>query len=165
MTKQLIDIAKENGAKIENLYDNEFAVSLNEPCARRIIFSNEAQLQATINAVNAQSEPIDDGKYYLQRVPSNYLGNSPFWWAVGGNGYTAYIQGAERFSYQDAKKYVDEDPKKWRMYKCFDIDKRLHLVFDSQDFKFLGTDKPCGWPSGYAKLNSHSQTLASKPKG
>lgn len=59
MTKQLIDIAKENGAKIENLYDNEFAVSLNEPCARRIIFSNEAQLRATIDDYNAQnSEPI-----------------------------------------------------------------------------------------------------------
>lgn len=36
------------------------------------------------------------------------------------------------------------------MFKCADVDKRLHLVFDIQDKSRLGTDAPCGWPAGYA---------------
>lgn len=95
-----------------------------------------------------------ENEYYLQRVPSNYLGNSPFWWAKGDKGYTAYILGAKRFTESEAKSYVDDDPKKWAMYKCAEVDKRLHLVFDHQDFSRLGTDEPCGWPSGYAKLTT-----------
>lgn len=89
-------------------------------------------------------------EYYLQNIAAGYLGNAPTWWAKGGNGYTAYILGAERFSREAAQKYVMHDPEKFAMHKCADIDARLHLVFDSQDFENLGTDAPCGWASGYA---------------
>ena len=93
-------------------------------------------------------------EYYLQNKDARYLGNAPVWWAKGGRGYTAYILGAERFRYEAAEKYVRQDPDKFAMYKCADIDARLHLVFDCQDFGNLGTDKPCGWRSGYAALAS-----------
>lgn len=92
------------------------------------------------------------GEYYLQNKNAGYLGNAPVWWARGGNGYTAYILGAERFTKEKAESFLKEDGLKWAMHKCDDVDARLHLVFDAQDFKNLGTDAPCGWASGYAKI-------------
>lgn len=91
-------------------------------------------------------------EYYVQNKDAIFLGNSPLWYGKGGRGYTAYIQGAERFSKEDAEQMVKHDPDKWEMFKCSDVDKRLHLVFDIQDKKNLGTDNPCGWSSGYAKF-------------
>lgn len=89
-------------------------------------------------------------EYYLQNKNAGYLGNSPTWWAKDGRGYTAYILGAHRFSKEEAEDHVKRSPGKLFMFKCADIDARLHLVFDMQDFKRLGTDAPCGWDSGYA---------------
>lgn len=98
-------------------------------------------------------------KFYLQNKDAGYLGNAPVWWAKGGGGYTAYILGAERFTRDQAEKYVKEDKKKWAMYNCAYVDSRLHLVFDSQDFRNLGTDAPCGWKSGYAQPPSAKEKL------
>ena len=64
-------------------------------------------------------------KYYLQRKPSGFLGNSPIWWGKNGKGYTAYISGAERFTEEDAKKKVDENPEKWAMYACDEAEVKL----------------------------------------
>lgn len=89
-------------------------------------------------------------QYYVWRK-SDYLGNSPMWWAKEGKGYTAYILGAERFSEEEAKKLEKDSPEKYRAFKCSEIDCRLHLVFDAQDIPRLGTDEPCGWSSGYAQ--------------
>ena len=89
--------------------------------------------------------------YYIQRIPSGYLGNSPNWWAKDGRGYTAYILGAERFTQEAAFKLVKEDPEKWKAFACDDVDERLHLIYDMQDNRRLGTDAPCAWDSGYAE--------------
>lgn len=89
--------------------------------------------------------------YYVRNKNAGYLGNAPTFWAKGGQGYTAYILGAERFTKEDAEKLVKQDPDKWEMYNCAHVDERLHLVFDDQDKRNLGTDEPCGWSSGYAR--------------
>lgn len=88
-------------------------------------------------------------QYYIQRIPSGMLGNSPVWWAKGGNGYTSYLQNAERFSGEDASKLVI-DSGKYAMWSCEEVNKRLHLVYDIQDKKNLGTDNPCGFGGVYA---------------
>lgn len=89
--------------------------------------------------------------YYIRNKHAGYLGNFPTWWAKEGKGYTAYILGAERFPKEEAEKMVKQDPDKWEMYRCDHVDARLHLVFDDQDKRRLGTDEPCGWSSGYAE--------------
>lgn len=98
------------------------------------------------------SAPVSD-EYYVRNKNAGYLGNSFIWYGKRGAGYTAYINGAERFSKAEAEKMEKEDPEKWQAFPCKDIDARLHLVFDSQDVKNLGTDNPCGWSNTtYAKL-------------
>jgi hypothetical protein len=89
-------------------------------------------------------------QYYIQRKQSQYLGNAPVWYAKEGRGYTSYIQGAERFSEEDAERMIKEDSGNWAMWSCTEVNKRLHLVFDIQDKRRLGTDDPCGWHFGYA---------------
>ena len=101
--------------------------------------------------------------YYIRNKHSGFLGNAPFWWAKAGRGYTAYILGAERFNEKDAMNMVAEDPDKWEAYRCDHVDERLHLVFDNQDKKRLGTSELCGWDSGYAinpNCNSHDDLVA-----
>ena len=70
-----------------------------------------------------------------------------------------YVLGAERFSKEDAEELLNHDPDKWAIYKCSDVDQRLHLVYDNQDNKRIGTDAPCGWPSGYATPPDEITTL------
>lgn len=93
----------------------------------------------------------DTDLFYIRNKHAGYLGNAPTWYGKDGNGYTAYILGAHRFTEIEALRMVKGDPTKWEMFKCQDVDKRLHLVFDIQDAKRLGTNEPCGWPSGYAQ--------------
>lgn len=83
-----------------------------------------------------------DMTYYLQRKHSGYWGNSPVWWAKGGKGYTAYIQNAEKFTSEKAHKFITEDSGKWAIYPCEQIERRLHAVFDMQDFQRLEEDLP-----------------------
>ena len=96
-------------------------------------------------------EALKPQEYYVRNKDAAFLGNSPVWWARDGRGYTAYVQGAHRFTEEEAKKMVMDNSDKWAAFKCSDVDARLHLVFDYQDVKNLGTDKPCGWDWGYAQ--------------
>lgn len=88
---------------------------------------------------------MSNNQYFVQRKPSGYLGNAPVWWAEGG-GYTAYLEKAKRFSSDEAHELLREDPNKWGIFKCPDIEARCHTVFDMQDFKRLGvsTDDDIG---------------------
>lgn len=79
-------------------------------------------------------------KYYLQRKESGYWGNSPVWWAKNAQGYTAYLNFAEKFCEEEALRMVKQDPQKWAAYKCSEIDRRTHRIFDHQDFKRLKQD-------------------------
>jgi len=94
---------------------------------------------------------MENKEYYLRNKDAGYLGNSFVWWAIGGAGYTAYINGAERFTEAEALAMVAQDRNKWEMYDCAEIDKRLHLVFDSQDVRRLGSDEITGQRHAPAK--------------
>jgi len=76
-------------------------------------------------------------QYYIQRYASGFLGNSPIWWAKKGNGYSAYLENAERFSKEDADKILIAAPEKYAMYPCDFIDAHTHKVFDMQDFRLI----------------------------
>lgn len=91
-------------------------------------------------------------EYYVRAKQAGYWGNSFMWYAKNGEGYTAYINAAERFSKKDADKIVKTDPERYEVYACAEIDKRLHYIFDASDVENLGTDKPCAIPDvEYAK--------------
>jgi hypothetical protein len=98
---------------------------------------------------NSEARELEE-EYYVHRK-GTITGNAPAFWAKGGNGYTSYVQGAERFTKSDAEALLNSDPSKWAIYRCKDVDARLHLVFDMQDTRRLGTNEPCGWPFGYVQ--------------
>lgn len=100
--------------------------------------------------------------YYIRNKERGFLGNAPVWYAKNGHGYTAYIQGAERFYETKAIEMVNRDPDKWEAFKCSYVDKRLHLVFDYQDKERLGTDDPCGWDCGYYDQHRVIKNLLAK---
>ncbi len=95
-------------------------------------------------------EELEAEMYYIRNKDAGYLGNSFIWWGKDSQGYTAYINGAGRYTKEESEKICKGNPEKNIMYKCSDIDARLHLVFDSQDLRNLGTNEPCGWRFGYA---------------
>lgn len=72
-----------------------------------------------------------DDLYYLQDIRS-YLGNAPFWWAKDGNGYTAYLERAHRYTYAEAMRQHNarETDVPW---PCSVIDGLRRTVVDIQD--------------------------------
>lgn len=51
-------------------------------------------------------------QYYIQNTRAGYLGNSIMFWAKGRCGYTAKLENAEKFSYEEAKEICLEQPDK-----------------------------------------------------
>lgn len=95
------------------------------------------------------TDEMREAFYYVQDKSRGYLGNAPTWWAHNDQGYTAYLEGAKRFTHAEAIE-VTSKADDLAMYLCSEIDKRAHLVFDMQDFGRIGTDEPCPWRFGYA---------------
>lgn len=90
--------------------------------------------------------------YYIRNKNAGYLGNAWIWWGRNSQGYTAYLNGAGRYTKQEADEICQNNPEKNIAYKCSEIDERLHLVFDSQDAKRIGdSDKSSGWNFPYAE--------------
>jgi len=79
--------------------------------------------------------------YYIQRHASGYLGNAPVWWCKNGQGYSAYLENAEKFTKEDAEKTcgcpIGEKGEKYRAWPCDFIDSRSFTVFDMQYFHEL----------------------------
>ncbi len=50
--------------------------------------------------------------YYIQNKNAGYLGNAIMFWALNSNGYTADLNRAEKFNYEDAKRICQGNPKK-----------------------------------------------------
>lgn len=71
-------------------------------------------------------------EYYVRNKDARFLGNAPVWWAKNGQGYSAYIEKAERFTEARARKLCEEDPSKYEMWPCHLIDAETHIVFDWQ---------------------------------
>jgi hypothetical protein len=76
-------------------------------------------------------------EYYIRNKDAGYLGNAPVWWSKGGQGYSAYLEKAERFSKEDAYKKVNMDSDKFEAFPCDLIDVKTHTVFDCQDIKSI----------------------------
>lgn len=105
---------------------------------------------------------MDNQEFYIHRK-GTFTGNAPSFWAKGASGYTSYVQGARRFKADEAYELYKSDPQKWEMFNCDEVDKRLHLVFDMQDKRKLGTNEPCGQPFGYAELRQQLAKPAVEP--
>lgn len=43
-------------------------------------------------------------EYYIQNKDAGYLGNSIFFWAKNSQGYTAKLEKAQKYSFEEAKK-------------------------------------------------------------
>jgi hypothetical protein len=52
-------------------------------------------------------------RYYVQNIKAGYVGNNPMFWKKNGNGYTSYIDDAEQFTREEARKLVESDADKW----------------------------------------------------
>lgn len=58
-------------------------------------------------------------EYYIENRDSGFLGNSIMFWAKGRNGYTAKLEKAEKFSFDEAKKICKGNPTK---NKAWEVD-------------------------------------------
>lgn len=76
----------------------------------------------------------NEKKYYIQNTERQYIGNSIVFWAKGSNGYTAKLNNAEKFTYEEAKKICQGNPNKNKAWLVDYIDNNqgTALVTDSQ---------------------------------
>lgn len=71
-------------------------------------------------------------KYYIQNTDAKFLGNAPIFWAQDSRGYTAYLERAHRYTYDEAKKICEDNPSKNKAWKCHYIDNKSLKVVDIQ---------------------------------
>ena len=73
-------------------------------------------------------------KYYIQNTKQGYLGNAIVFWKIGRNGYTAKLEQAEKFSYEEAKRICEGNPEKNKAWAVDYIDnnKGTARLTDSQ---------------------------------
>ena len=96
------------------------------------MMDNNVPELAQVSAVRYENEKAAKNEYYLRNKHAGYLGNAPVWWCKNGQGYSAYLERAERWTEEKAAEMVKEDPSKWEMFPCGFIDQRLHQVYDAQ---------------------------------
>jgi hypothetical protein len=79
-------------------------------------------------------------EYYIQNTNAGYLGNSIFFWALNSNGYTAKLENAQKYRYEEAKKICEGNPHKNKAWEVEYIEnnKGTARVTDSQ---YLEKDK------------------------
>lgn len=70
--------------------------------------------------------------YYIQNKDQGFLGNAPVWWANERRGYTAYLNNAHRFSYEEAKNICTINPNKNKAWPCEYIESKIMQVVDDQ---------------------------------
>ena len=61
-------------------------------------------------------------KYYIQNTKQGFLGNAIVFWALGRCGYTAKLEQAEKFSYEEAKEICNDNPDKNKAWPVDYID-------------------------------------------
>lgn len=70
--------------------------------------------------------------YYVQNVNAGYVGNNPMWWKIGANGYTSYLDDAEKFTEEAAKELVKSDRRKWRAWPVDLVESCTYRTVESQ---------------------------------
>lgn len=75
--------------------------------------------------------------FYLQNETAGYCGNSPLWWAKGGNGYTPRLDDAEMFTPSEATKIIrsTSGSHRWKRWPVKLIDRLAHREVDIQDVR------------------------------
>ena len=73
-------------------------------------------------------------EYYIQNKSQGYLGNAIFFWALESKGYTAKLDFAEKFSYEEARRICKGNPDKNKAWEVDYIDnnKGTARLTDSQ---------------------------------
>lgn len=61
-------------------------------------------------------------KYYIQNKNAGYLGNSIMFGALGNNGYTAKLNQAQQYTYEEAKVICMGNPEKNKAWPVEYID-------------------------------------------
>jgi len=60
--------------------------------------------------------------YYIQNTKQGYIGNSIVFWALNSQGYTAKLEKAQKFTYEEAKKICEGNPEKNKAWAVEYID-------------------------------------------
>tara|TARA_R110000868_G_scaffold380982_2_gene647330 strand:- start:294 stop:581 length:288 start_codon:yes stop_codon:yes gene_type:complete len=95
---------------------------------------------------------MSEALYYVQNLQAGYVGNNPMFWAIGGRGYTSYIDRAEKFSEADARAMVDRDSRKWRMWSVAEVEPHIYRTVECQTL-FAEHEKKA--PPALAKATTH----------
>jgi len=76
-------------------------------------------------------------KYFLQNLNAGYLGNSPFWWAEGGNGYTVNIDEAKLFTKEEADLTIKstKGTHRWKIWPEKRVQSAIYRTVDMQKLK------------------------------
>ena len=61
-------------------------------------------------------------KYYIQNVKAGYSGNASIFWAQNSNGYTADLNKAHQYTWDEAYEICISDPEKNRAWQVDYID-------------------------------------------
>jgi hypothetical protein len=64
-------------------------------------------------------------KYYIQNRDSGFLGNSIIFWAQNSNGYTAKLEKAHQYTYEEAQAICQGDPSKNKAWAVDYIDNNI----------------------------------------
>lgn len=83
-------------------------------------------------------------EYYIQNKNAGFLGNSPMWWALNSNGYTANLEKAHKFTEAEARKIWEGNPEKNIVWPAHYIDNNpgIQRVVDSQ---YMESDRIRTW--------------------
>lgn len=73
--------------------------------------------------------------YYLQNLSAGFVGNSPIFWKLGGNGYTQWIDEAEQFTTEQADAIIrgTRGSHRWKKWRVSLIQRRAKRTVDMQD--------------------------------
>ncbi len=73
-------------------------------------------------------------QYYIQNADAGYLGNSIIFWALDRKGYTANLNKAHKFSFEEAKHICEHNPNKNKAWPVEYINENegTQMVTDSQ---------------------------------
>lgn len=87
--------------------------------------------------------------FYLQNESAGYCGNSPMWWAKGGNGYTPRLDQAQQFDGPAADAIIRGCQGSHRMVKwpVAEVEAATYRAVDIQVLRKEGTLTVCGFVS------------------
>ncbi len=73
-------------------------------------------------------------KYFLQNCGAGYLGNSPFWWKKGGDGYTPNIDEAEEMTAKECNDIIrgTKGTHSWKKWSKSKVLKASYRTVDVQ---------------------------------